>query len=48
MVISKKKSEIGVFLLLGVVISQALGYGLILDVSFFFRYLLFSNLTSLI
>jgi uncharacterized membrane protein YphA (DoxX/SURF4 family) len=38
MVIARKQSEIGVGALLGVVISQALGYGLVFDVSFFFRY----------
>ena len=38
MVISRKHSEIGVGALLGVVISQALGYGLVFDVNFFFRY----------
>jgi hypothetical protein len=37
MVIARKQSEIGVGALLGVVISQALGYGLVFDVSFFFR-----------
>lgn len=37
MVVARKHSEIGVLLLLGVVISQALGYGLVFDVNFFFR-----------
>ena len=37
MVIARKHSEIGVGALLGVVISQAIGYGLILDINFFFR-----------
>jgi ER-derived vesicles protein len=38
MVITRKHSEIGVGALLGVVISQALGYGLVFDLNFFFRY----------
>jgi ER-derived vesicles protein len=38
MVIGRKKSEIGVGLLLGVVISQGLGYGLVFDLNFFLRY----------
>jgi hypothetical protein len=38
MVIVRKHSEIGVGALLGVVVSQALGYGLVFDVNFFFRY----------
>lgn len=38
MVIARKHSEIGVGLLLGVVVSQALGYGLVFDINFFFRY----------
>jgi hypothetical protein len=37
MVIARKHSEIGVGALLAVVVSQALGYGLILDINFFFR-----------
>src|SRR5271170_10026 len=37
MVIARKHSEIGVGALLAVVISQALGYGLIFDINFFFR-----------
>jgi len=37
MVIARKHAEIGVGALLGVVVSQALGYGLIFDVNFFFR-----------
>lgn len=37
MVIARKHSEIGVAALLGVVVSQALGYGLVFDVNFFFR-----------
>jgi ER-derived vesicles protein len=37
MVIGRKQSEIGVGALLGVVVSQALGYGLVFDVNFFFR-----------
>jgi ER-derived vesicles protein len=37
MVIARKHSEIGVALLLGVVVSQALGYGLVFDLNFFFR-----------
>jgi hypothetical protein len=39
MVVSRKNSEIGVGALLGVVVSQALGYGLVFDINFFFRYL---------
>jgi hypothetical protein len=38
MVIARKHSEIGVGALLGVVVSQALGYGLVFDVNFFFRW----------
>ena len=38
MVVARKNSEIGVGALLGVVISQAFGYGLLFDVNFFFRY----------
>ena len=38
MVVARKHSEIGVGALLGVVVSQALGYGLVFDVNFFFRY----------
>jgi SURF4 family len=38
MVVSRKNSELGVGALLGVVVSQALGYGLVFDVNFFFRY----------
>ena len=38
MVIARKHSEIAVGALLGVVVSQALGYGLIFDLNFFFRY----------
>jgi hypothetical protein len=38
MVVARKHSEIGVAALLGVVVSQALGYGLVFDVNFFFRY----------
>jgi uncharacterized membrane protein YphA (DoxX/SURF4 family) len=37
MVISKRHQELAVYGLLGVVISQALGYGLLFDVSFFLR-----------
>jgi len=37
MVVACKHSEIGVAALLGVVVSQALGYGLVFDVNFFFR-----------
>jgi len=39
MVIARKHSEIGVGALLGVVVSQALGYGLVFDVNFFFRWI---------
>jgi hypothetical protein len=38
MVVACRHSEIGVAALLGVVVSQALGYGLVFDVNFFFRY----------
>jgi len=38
MVVSRKNSEIGVGALLGVVVSQAVGYGLVFDLNFFFRY----------
>src|ERR1700694_656182 len=48
MVIARKQSEIGVGALLGVVVSQALGYGLVFDVNFFFRYIpLDSNFRNL-
>jgi SURF4 family len=43
MVVSRKNSELGVGALLGVVVSQALGYGLVFDVNFFFRYLIPSH-----
>lgn len=38
MVIGRKKSELGAGLLVGVVVGQALGYGLVFDLNFFFRY----------
>lgn len=37
MVITRKRSEYAVCALLGVVVSQALGYGLIFDLNFFLR-----------
>jgi ER-derived vesicles protein len=46
MVVARRQSEIGVGALFGVVVSQALGYGLIFDLNFFFRYP--SKLPSLI
>ena len=37
MIIARKQSEYAVFGLLGVVVTQALGYGLIFDLNFFLR-----------
>src|SRR5271168_448507 len=38
LIVARKHTEIGVVTLLIVVISQALGYGLVFNVSFFFRF----------
>jgi len=46
MVVARKHSEIGVGALLGVVVSQALGYGLVFDINFFFRCAISSSQTS--
>jgi ER-derived vesicles protein len=40
MIVARKHTEIGVGSLLVVVVSQALGYGLVFNVAFFFRFYL--------
>ena len=41
MIVARKHSEIGVATLFGVVVSQAIGYGMIFDLQFFLRFTCF-------